>query len=283
MIPRLVTIAMALCLSGCAPAATDAVRIGGKNFTEQLVLAEILAQHVERSGRRVQRVPGFGGTALVHQALISGDLDVYVEYSGTAWQVNLKEPPAALETLRARYAERFRCQVLSPLGFHNGYALISRKPATGTLSDLAMSGRKLRAGFNAEFLGRPDGWVLARDAYGLAFASIATLDAGLIYRALDDRRVDVVSGFTTDARLASMDYHVFADDRALFPRYDAVTVVHAEALTRHPGLAETLETLAGTLDDATMRKLNHAADVEHRPIPEIARDFLDRIHGGKNP
>jgi glycine betaine/choline ABC-type transport system substrate-binding protein len=261
--------------TSCSPTPSPSIRVGGKNFTEQLILAEITAQHLERSGLPVTRIPGFGGTSLVHQALTTGALDVYIEYSGTAWQVNLQEPPGPLQKLGQRYRERFAVEVFPPLGFQNGYTFIGRKgrvPATlGALAPVAPS---LTAGFNAEFLARPDGWPLIEKAYGLSFRSITNIDAGLIYRALDADRTDLICGFSTDARLASDTYQVILDNKEVFPRYDAIPLASRAALERHPGLGDALTSLRGSLTETTMRELNRQAEEAGRPVPEIVRDWL---------
>lgn len=268
---------LATLLLSCSPSprSSESIHIGGKNFTEQLILTELTAQYLEQSGFPVTRHPGFGGTALVHQALVSGSIDLYIEYTGTAWQVNLGETPGPLETLRTRYHDRFAVAVLSPLGFHNGYAFIGRRGRVpATLDHLTPLAPGLTAGFNAEFLARPDGWPLIQKTYGLSFRSIANLDAGLIYRTLDEGRTDIVCGFSTDARLATDRYQVIADNRGVFPRYDAVPLVRNDTLARHPGLRPALEALAGRIDESTMRELNRRAEVEAVPVPEVAATWL---------
>jgi glycine betaine/choline ABC-type transport system substrate-binding protein len=264
-----------LTLTSCSPPSSPSIRVGGKNFTEQLILAEITAQHLERSGLAVTRIPGFGGTSLVHQALVTGALDVYIEYSGTAWQVNLQEPPGTIEKLRERYRERFAVEIFPPLGFQNGYTFISRRGETpATLEALAPLAPSLKAGFNAEFLSRPDGWPLIEKVYSLSFRSITNLDAGLIYRALDTGSTDIICGFSTDARLASDAYQIILDNKGAFPRYDAAPLATREALERHPGLGDALASLRGCLNETTMRELNRQAEEVGRPIPDIVRDWL---------
>lgn len=273
----LVLLLAGLGLASCKSGPAGAVKVGGKNFTEQLILAELTAQHLEQQGFTVSRHPGFGGTPLVHKALQDGAIDVYIEYTGTAWQANLHEPPGTLEQLRQRYRERFRIGVLQPLGFQNGYTFIGRRgKVPARLDDLVPIAPRLTAGFNAEFLGRPDGWPLVQKAYGLQFKNIANLDAGLIYRALDDGRTDLVCGFSTDARLASDDYQIIEDNKNAFPRYDAVPVVRMASLAEHPGLEQALGGLGGRLDAATMRELNRQAEQDARPIPELVRDWLQK-------
>ncbi len=262
-------------LTSCSPPSSHSIRVGGKNFTEQLILAEITAQHLERSGLPVTRIPGFGGTSLVHQALVTGALDVYIEYSGTAWQVNLQEPPGPLEKLRERYRDRFAVEVFPPLGFQNGYTFIGRNGRVPTnLEALAPLAPSLKAGFNAEFLARPDGWPLIEKAYALSFRSITNLDAGLIYRALDAGSTDIICGFSTDARLASDTYQIILDNKGVFPRYDAVPLASREALARYPGLGDALASLRGSLNETTMRELNRQAEEVGRSIPDIVRDWL---------
>lgn len=275
-------ISLVLLLAGlgfvsCKPAPNHTVHVGGKNFTEQLILAELAAQHLEQRGLAVTRHPGFGGTPLVHKALHDGAIDLYIEYTGTAWLTNLHEPPGTLDQLRRRYRERFRIEVLQPLGFQNGYTFIGRRGRVpGRLDALVPLAPQLTAGFNAEFLGRADGWPLIQKAYGLQFKNIANLDVGLIYRALDEGRADVICGFSTDARLASENYQIIEDNKNVFPRYDAVPVVRREAIARHPGLEAALNELGGCLDAAAMRELNRQAEHDARPIPELVRDWLKK-------
>jgi glycine betaine/choline ABC-type transport system substrate-binding protein len=259
----------------CSRPPANSIRVGGKNFTEQLILSELTAQVLEQRGLPVSRHPGFGGTPLVHQALVSGAIDVYIEYTGTAWQVNLGQPPESLEELRARYRDRFHLEILQPLGFQNGYVFAGRRGTVPSdLSALVPLAPSITAGFNAEFLARPDGWPLIAKSYGLRFRDIVNLDAGLIYRVLDEGRAGVICGFSTDAHLASDRYRVIRDDLGVFPRYDAVPVVRPEALAGHPGLREALESLAGRIDETTMRELNRQAELGTRSISDLVRGWL---------
>jgi glycine betaine/choline ABC-type transport system substrate-binding protein len=262
-------------------AKTIPIRIGTKNFAEQLVLGEILAHYLEAHGIPVERpLPAFQSTELIHGALVHGDIDLYVEYLGTAAQVILKlpTPPGTDPTpqVRAAYAQQFHLAWLNGLGFSNTYAVITRTDAaagTTTLSQFAALSPQFRAGLNSEFIERPDGLPALEKTYGLRFGRIDTLDAGLLYAALGDHRVDAIVGFSTDAQLTQPGFVVLKDDRNAFPRYDAVPVVSESALQTHPQLGPLLHALAGRFDEATMRQLNAEVQVKFRLPADVARDY----------
>jgi glycine betaine/choline ABC-type transport system substrate-binding protein len=266
----------ALFFSACAPPHST-LRIGSKNFAEQLVLGEWLAQRLEKNyPGQVERRFGFGSTGLIHQALASGEIDLYIEYSGTAAEAILQLPPLATPALiRDAYAQRFQAEWLEPLGFNNSYVAVVRAdgPAEPNLTALTSQAPHLRAGLNAEFLQRPDGYPALQKVYGLKFGQIVTLDVGLLYPAIDAAKVDVIVAFSTDGRLTNPGYRTVADDRHALPRYDATPVVRTEALRRFPNLRTLLQSLSGTLNDATMRQLNARAELEKQSPAEIARDY----------
>ena len=266
------------------PTARERLVVGSKNFTEQVILGEILGAHLEASGFAVDRRLNLGGTSLCHGALLAGELDLYVEYTGTALADILKRPTRSdplevLETVREGYRS-LGVTVGEPLGFNNAYALVVTKDfaeAKGVrrISDLASHAATLRVGLFGEFLEREDGMPGLVRAYGLRFQiPPREMDLGLLYQALRDGQVDLVVGSATDGLIAALGLVVLEDDRRYFPPYDAVPVVRTASLERHPRLADALSSLAGRIDAATMRRLNLAVDGEHRDPTDVAREFL---------
>jgi osmoprotectant transport system substrate-binding protein/osmoprotectant transport system permease protein len=262
------------------PARGRSVVIGSKNFTEQVILGEIVSQLLEGRGFEVQRKLNLGGTNLCHQGVLAGELDAYVEYTGTALADILRQPAHAdpavvLREVRERYAA-LGLVVGEPLGFNNTYALVVR-PDEGLrrISDLAPRAASLRAGCFGEFLERPDGMAGLLATYGFRFGlPPREMDLGLLYTALLNRQVDVVVGSATDGLIAARGLVVLEDDRHYFPPYDAVPVTSARSLQRHPGLREALALLAGRIHEGEMRRMNHAVDGEHRDPAQVAREFL---------
>jgi osmoprotectant transport system substrate-binding protein len=259
--------------------------VGSKFFTEQVILAELLAQHIEAStGIPVERKSNLGGTLLCHKALLAGDLDLYVEYTGTALTAVLSETPegdakAVYNRVKQGYAQRFHLEVTEPLGFENTFAIVVRgvdaeRSHLRTVSDLAPLARKMRAGFGYEFLERPDGFRGWSERYGLHFAAQpSVMDLGLIYRALVDKKVDVVAGNSTDGLIDALHLAVLADDRHYFPPYDAVPIVRRDTLARYPQLRAALADLAGKISANEMRHLNAEVDADQRDAAAVVRAF----------
>ena len=275
---------IALLLGGSARPAAPAVVVGSKNFTEQVLLGEILAAHLETRGFTVDRRLNLGGTALCHEAVRAGQIDVYVEYTGTALTDVLKRPARSdagevLREVREGY-RRLGLEVGEPLGFNNTFALVMRKDAAAArgitrLSDLSRHTATLRVGLFGEFLERADGMPGLERAYGLRFAvRPREMDLGLLYQALGQNQVDLVVGSATDGLIAALDLLVLEDDRRYFPPYDAVTITNAGSLAAHPGLEGALHELTGRIDEASMRRMNHEVDGSHRAPAEVAREFL---------
>ena len=275
---------VALLLTGCAH--RDRIVVGSKNFTESDLLGEIVAQQIERrTGLSVERRFHLGGTFVCHQAITAGQIDLYVEYTGTAYTAVLKHAPVAdrdsvYHTVARDYAQRFGLAWVKPFGFNNTFAITVRhRDATryglSRISDLARLAPRWRAGFGYEFLERADGFRGLANVYGLRFASPPTaMDLGLTYRALAEGKVDVIAGNSTDGQIQALDLLVLEDDRHYFPPYEAAPVIRQAALTRHAGIGAALAQLAGRISDAEMRRLNALADVEHRDIATVARDWL---------
>lgn len=270
-------------LAGSARPLARPVVVGSKNFTEQVVLGELLAAHLESRGFTVDRRLNLGGT-LCHQAVVAGRIDVYVEYTGTALTDILKrpvlaDPAAVLREVREGYRP-LGLVVGEPLGFSNTFAFVMRKDAAAArriarLSDLARHAATLRVGLFGEFLEREDGMAGLERAYGFRFRlRPREMDLGLLYQALMEKQVDLVVGSATDGLIAALDLLVLEDDRRYFPPYDAVTVANAGSLLAHPGLEGALAALEGRIDEAAMRRMNHAVDGLHRAPADVAREFL---------
>jgi osmoprotectant transport system substrate-binding protein len=262
------------------------ITVGSKNFTEQVILGEIVAQHLEhRLGRRVDRKLNLGGTMLAHQALVRGEIDLYPEYTGTALTTILKLPPAhgqaaATALVRAEYQARFRVEWSDSLGFNNTFAMVirgddARKSKIATLSDAAQYSSGWNLGVGYEFQQRPDGLAGLLKTYTLLLhGSPKTMDLGLLYKALELREVTMVAGNATDGQLSVLDVVVLRDDKEYFPPYDCALAVRSESLETNPPLRQALTELAGLFTDLTMRKLNYQVDGAHRPVRDVAEQFL---------
>jgi osmoprotectant transport system substrate-binding protein len=272
--------------SSCRRPAPPHLTIGSKFFTEQVILAELLAQHIEaRTHIPVDRKTNLGGTLLVHKALLSGDLDLYVEYTGTALTALLNESPnvdnsaTIYARVKQQYAQRFNLEVTEPLGFENTFAMVVRGDDAQnlhlrTMSDLAAVAPKWRAGVGYEFLERPDGFPGWSARYHLLFAAPPiVMDLGLLYRALVDHQVDVVAGNSTDGLIDSLHLVALEDDKHYFPPYDAVPIVRRAALEKFPQLREALADLSGKLTAAEMRHLNSQVDADQRDVADVVRAF----------
>ena len=274
-----------LATAGCRSQRGETIIVGSKNFTEQIVLAELFAQQIEaHSTLRVERRVNLGGTLLCHQALVAGKIDLYPEYTGTALTAVLNEPPqndpsAVFHRVQEQYRARFAVEVMPPLGFNNTFAMVVRgddaaKLHLRTISDVAVYAPNWRAGFGYEFMERPDGYRGWVAAYGLHFSGEPRiLDLGLLYRALADRQVDLVAGNSTDGLIAALGMVALEDDRHYFPPYEAVPLVRRAVLDKHPETGAALGQLTGKISEDEMRRMNYAVDGEHRDPAEVARAF----------
>jgi len=288
-IPARLAFRAGLCLllaaASCAPRGNRVV-VGSKNFTEQDILGEIIAQQLERrTSLTVERKLHLGGTFVCHQALVAGRIDVYPEYTGTALVAILEQPPtsspdSALGRVQLQYGARFHAVWLAPFGFDNTFAMLvrggdARRLGIRTISEAARYAPTWRAGFGYEFADRADGWPGLAKLYGLSLAAAPrVMDLGLTYRALADSVVDLIAGNSTDGQIESLHLVQLTDDRRYFPSYQAAPVVSGAALERHPEIRAALAELAGAIADTTMRRLNYLVDVEHRSAAEVAREFL---------
>jgi osmoprotectant transport system substrate-binding protein len=272
-------------LSACHRPPQSKIVIGSKFFTEQVILAELLAQHIEaKTGIPVERKTNLGGTLLVHKALLSGDLDLYVEYTGTALTAVLNESPlgdstAVYKRVKQLYSDRFQLELTEPLGFENTFAMVIRGEDAKnlhlqTMSDIVPVASQWRAGVGYEFLERPDGFRGWSDRYKLHFAdSPKVMDLGLIYRALVDRQVDIVAGNSTDGLIDSLGLVALEDDRHYFPPYDAAPIVRQSTLARFPQLRAALADLSGKISARDIRHLNYAVDAQHQDVAAVVQQF----------
>ena len=266
----------------------DRIVIGSKNFTEQVLLGELMAQAIERyAGLSVDRRLNLGGTFICDRALRSGDVDAYVEYSGTALTAIFKQPverdsTRVLESIRTAYADA-GVTMLEPLGFNNTFAILvrgddARARSLSTLSQLAAHAPGWRAGFGYEFIERQDGYRGLATAYGLSFREPPrVMDLTLIYRALADRQVDVIAGDATAGLIDALGFTALEDDRRYFPPYDAVALIRAATLLKYPAVGQALRRLAGRVDAAAMRRMNYAVDGRHLDPSVVVREFLDSL------
>jgi glycine betaine/choline ABC-type transport system substrate-binding protein len=258
--------------------------VGSKNFTESVILGELLAQKLESAGCKVDRRLNMGGTFVCDAAVRAGSIDAYVEYSGTALTAILKRPSIndrdrVNAIVRAEY-EKAGLRWSPPLGFNNTFAMIVRKSTANQngvrrISDLTRLAATLRPGFGYEFTERPDGWTGLQNAYGLRVSTPPrTMDLGLTYKALASGEVDLIAGNSTDGLIDPLGLVILEDDRRYFPPYDAVVVQRADLDERCKGAPAALESLRGTIDDATMRRLNYDVDGRKRDVGVVVRELL---------
>ena len=278
---------------------TPTITVGSKDFTESIILGEMLALLLEDRGYGVKRQLNLGGTAVVHEAMVNGDVDTYVEYTGTGLLAILgqelpeRDAPAAgsatpeavslasrvYDIVAAEYPKEFGLAWLEPLGFNNTYALAMRAEQVeelgiATISEMQPHAGDLIFGAPQETMVREDGLPGLEAAYDLSFKDAVGIDPGLMYSALANGDVDVITAFATDGRIQALDLAVLQDDKGFYPPYYAAPVVRQELLEATPEIEGILNELAGTLDDATMTELNFEADENGTETIEVARDFL---------
>jgi len=275
-------------LAGCSPPRPDHPVIGAKNFTEQVVLGELLAQEIEaKSNLKVERRFYLAGSYICQQALVAGRIDAYVEYTGTALTAILKQPldrdpERVLDTVGRLYANKYRVTVGPPLGFENTFAMVirgddARRLHLTTLSQAVPFTPQWKLGVGYEFEQRPDGLPGLIAEYGLKFdGAPRTMDLGLLYRALNGHQVDMIAANSTDGPIQAFGLTALADDKHYFPPYQAVPLVRDEALQRWPAMREALKALAGKITADDMRAMNEAVDGQHRDPAEVVREFRTR-------
>ena len=281
---RGVSVCLTLLLVGCAPPRGSRIVVGAKNFTEQVVLGELVAQEIEAVGHEtVDRRFYLAGSYLCQQALVSGRIDAYVEYTGTALTAILKQP-VDRDASRVRmdvgrlYDAKYKVKVEPGLGFEDTFAIVVRgadadRYGWTKISDVVPRAGAMRLGVGYEFQARPDGLDGLEKAYGLGFARPRVMDLGLLYRALGAGQVDIVAGNSTDGPIRALGFRVLADDRHYFPPYEAVPLVREESLLKHPEMQAAFDRLAGKVSAAEMQAMNDAVDGKHEDVGAVVRRF----------
>lgn len=262
------------------------IAIGGKNFTEQFILGEILAQHIEsRTKLKVDRRFNLGGTFIAHEAVKAGKIAGYVEYTGTALtailkQEPIKDPEIVYQKVKQEYDKKFNLEVLQSLGFNSTYAMIirgedARRLKIKTLSEAAKYTPQWQAGFWYEFLERKDGYEGLVKTYGFKFTKPPKqMELGLMYQALKEKQVDFVAANATDGLIPVLDLVILEDDKKYFPPYEAIPVFNQATLQKYPELREVINELAGLISTKEMQKMNYQIDNQSRPVEEVAREWL---------
>jgi osmoprotectant transport system substrate-binding protein len=277
---------IALLLSSCASSHSDRIVVGSKNFTESLVLGEILAQQIEaRTHLKVERRFYLAGTYICQQAILAGRIDIYPEYTGTALTAILKQKVGGdsaevYQRVKTEYESRLGLALGPPFGFNDTFAMEirgsdARRLSLKTLSQAAAFAPQWRAGFGYEFMERPDGYAGLAAAYSLHFAAPPRImDLGLLAPALKDHQIDIAAGNATDGLIPALDLFVLEDDRHYFPPYEAVAIVRQQTLQQHPEVTQAIAELAGKISDREMQQLNYALDGQHRDVKDVAQEFL---------
>jgi glycine betaine/choline ABC-type transport system substrate-binding protein len=279
-----------LCFSSCAPKHRDLIVVGSKNFTESFILGELIAQQIEQHTKlKVERRFYLAGTYICQQAILSGRIDIYPEYTGTALTAVLKQKASSdrnevYQQVKLEYETRFGLTLGVPFGFNDTFAMEirgedARRLNVKTLSQAAAYAPQWHAGFGYEFMERPDGYRGLAETYGLHFAEQPRImDLGLLARALKDHQIDFAGGNATDGLIPALDLFALEDDRHYFPPYEAVPVIRGQLLKEHPEVSHLLSALGNTISDSEMQRMNYEVDGQHRDTQEVVRDFLRRKH-----
>ncbi len=304
IVPVVVLLGLVLGSSGAVMAQDQdsekpTITVGSKNFTEQMLMSELVAQTLEDAGFKVERKFGLGGTAVIHQAMWEGEVDVFVEYTGTALVAVLGQDVPSIATpeggaaatavasvadetyriVKDEYAEQYDIVWLDHFGFNNTYAMTvtaetAEKYDLKTTSDLEEHAGDMTLGTDLEFPVRKDGLPGFEEAYGFGFGDVQSGDPGLMYQALANGDVDVITAYTTDGRIPALDLVILEDDRNFFPPYYPAPVVRQEVLDANPEIADALNQLGGAISEDEMADMNYQVDEDGRPIEDVAHDFL---------
>lgn len=267
-------------------ASAGAFRIGSKNFAEQLILGELYAQALETNGVKVDRKLNMASTQIAHQALVSGEIDMYPEYTGTALATVLKaetmtDPDAVYQKVKQYYEKHFKATWLKPTGINNTYVLVVR-PDTAeqyrvkTLTDLAKVSKQLVLGAGPEFRQRKDGIPGLKAKYGMEWKEDRSIAIGLRYPALTSKQIDAIDGYATDGQISQYKLVKLEDDKHLWPPYYVAPVIRVASLREHPKAEEILNRVSALLDDAAMSEMNWRVDGNKEEPKDVARDFLKK-------
>lgn len=270
-------------LVGCGK--TDKVIIGSKDFTENKILAEMMAQMIEKNTDiKVERKINMGGTFVCFEALKKGNIDLYPEYTGTGLTAQLKlpvetDPDKVYKKVSEEFEKQFQITWLKPVGFNNTYALampkdMAQKEGIASISDLAPKSGSYVFGGEHEFFNREDGYSGLIKTYGLTFKDTAKMDASLKYQAIGQGKMQVTDAFTTDGQLKALDLFVLKDDKNFFPPYYAAPIIRDDTLEKYPQLKDLLNQLGGVISDETMQDLNYKVDDQKQSVESVASEFL---------
>jgi osmoprotectant transport system permease protein len=259
--------------------------IGSKNFTEQVILGELLAQHIENHTKlKVDRRFNLGGTFIAHEAVKAGKIAGYVEYTGTSFTTILKEKPisdaeSVYQKVKAYYDQKLKLAVMKPLGFENTFAMIIRgedaeKWQIKSLSEIGKYSSQMKAGFGYEFLERADGYPGLSKTYNLKFANINQMELGLMYQALKEKQVDFIAANSTDGLIPVLNLVILEDDKKYFPPYQAIPIFNQEILQKYPELTNTINQLAGKVSTTAIQKMNYQVDNQSQPVEKVVSEWL---------
>jgi osmoprotectant transport system substrate-binding protein len=287
-------------MAGCQPNSGSGgpadIIVASKDFTEQDILGELLAQQIEnKTGLRVDRKPRLGGSYVCHQAILNDKIDAYIEYTGTAAAVSQlfenskipSDPKILYQQLKQHYAKAFNLDVMPGLGFENTFAIVirgddARRYNLQTLSQAAPYTRQWRAGFGYEFSERQDGLPGLAKTYGFQFAQPPQImDLGLIYRALLQKQIDLTAGNSTDGQISRLGFVVLQDDKRYFPPYEAVPIVRQAVLSKYPKLRAAIADLGGLISADDMRRMNYEVEGELRDAKDVVKEFLQSKQPGQ--
>jgi osmoprotectant transport system permease protein len=259
--------------------------IGSKNFTEQVILGELLAQHIENHTKlKVDRRFNLGGTFIAHEAVKAGKIAGYVEYTGTSFTTILKEKPisdpeSVYKKVKEYYDQKLKLAVMKPLGFENTFAMIIRgedakKWQIKSLSEIGKYTPQIKAGFGYEFLERADGYPGLSKTYNLKFANIKQMELGLMYQALKEKQVDFIAANSTDGLIPVLNLVILEDDKKYFPPYQAIPIFNQEILRKYPELTDTINQLGGKISTTAIQKMNYQVDNQSQPVEKVVSEWL---------
>lgn len=285
---KLLFVLLVVLFASCSRKDTEII-VGSKNFSEQVLLGEIVSQQIENKTKlKVQRKLNLGGSFICHKALVAGEIDTYVEYTGTSLTAILKmkpqnDPTSVFKIVHDQYMKQFNLEWLKPLGFDNTFAILirgedARKLGIKTISEAARYAPQWKAGFGYEFFERKDGFPGMAALYGLKFKETPRMmDLTLSYKALANKQIDFAAGDVTNGVIAKLDLFVLEDDQHYFPPYEAAPVIRSATLVQHPELRDVLNQLGGKISADEMRRMNAQVDVDHRDVKQVAAEFLKNL------